>query len=496
MEEIVVNVIPNANELWVGIGGTFDTFTQVACEFIDNSIGNIISNRIFNTNIIITVDIMGNKVIRYTQEDAGTGIKNPEKSLTIGNKDMRESVFNEHGFGMKHAFASANPENNNWTIYTRTKEDMTRGVFKKIKAPYSYEIVCEEMDIKDTTWPGEFNGTGTIISFECNEDFFNTVQAGVSGRAGLKKCLDYFSEDLGYIYSNIIREGKISLTVKSNTIYGEEEEYYNKVGSIEPTIIGYYEPKPNSISLNLGAGDVRIEYKFCEVKEGNFYKYYLKNQATAGAEIRINGRLMLKNVFKDIWGLEMNPHFNHFLALINIVSDDRDKLPKTRTTKNGIRLGDEKLSNLFGWIRKVFPNPPRLSSGAVSEKGLIDELKELKDMHLPNQVKRVDREFSVFTKIGCNVKVDLYVFDGQEVIIYEAKKDDADIQCIYQLRMYWDGCICDGIKPDRGILIASHFSNGVKKVIEQLNDLKDSEGNNYNIAIKTWKEEGIQYPGI
>lgn len=489
-----MNIMPDENELWVGIGGTFDSFTQVSNEFTDNSISNIISNKVINTNIIITIEEIKNKIIKYSQEDAGTGIKNPEKALTIGNKDIRESVFNEHGFGMKHAFASANPENDNWIIYTRCKEDIEKGIFKKIIAPYSYKMICEDVNIKNESWPGEFNGAGTIISLECSEEFFNTVQAGISGRAGLKKCLDYFCEDLGYIYSNIIKDGKVSITVKSNTIYGDEGLYYNKIGAVEPSIIGYYEPKPNNINLNLGSGDVKVEYKFCEITEGNFHKYYLKNQATAGAEIRFNGRLMLKNVFKDIWGLEMHPHFNHFLAQINIISDDRNRIPRTRTTKNGIRLGDEKLSNLFAWIRKVFPNPPRLSSGAVSEKALLDELKELKDIHLPNQVKRVDREFSVFTKIGCNVRVDLYVFDGQEVIIYEAKKDDADIQSIYQLRMYWDGCICDGIKPDKGILIASNFSDGVEKVIEQLNELKDADDNKYNIIMKKWKYEGIKYP--
>lgn len=60
--------------------------------------------------------------------------------------------------------------------------------------------------------------------------------------------------------------------------------------------------------------------------------------------------------------------------------------------------------------------------------------------------------------------------------------------------MYWDGCVCDGIKPDKGVLIASHFSEGVKKIINQVNKLKDANGNNYNMVLKNWIDESINYP--
>lgn len=119
-----MNLIPNANELWTGIGGTFDSFNQVIFEFVDNTIANLTANRLNSNNIIITIDENNDGSITYTQEDTGTGIKDIEKSLTIGNKDNRESTLNEHGFGMKHALASANPKNDNWEIVTRTIEDL------------------------------------------------------------------------------------------------------------------------------------------------------------------------------------------------------------------------------------------------------------------------------------------------------------------------------------------------------------------------------------
>lgn len=485
-----MDLIPSEDELWIGIGGTFDRFSQVSFEFVDNSSGNLTSNKVTNNTILITINKIGNGRISYKQEDAGTGIKDLEKALTIGNKDNRESIFNVYGFGMKHAFASVNPENNNWIIYTRTKDDVKKGIYKKVIAPYSYHMECKTISIANEPWPGEFGGSGTIVYFECTEDFFNTVQSGISGKAGLRKCLEYFAEDLGYTYSDIIKSGKISIVVKSDNIDG----YYKQVGAVEPIVVGYYNPEPGNKEIDLGFGKVMVNYKFSEIKESNNYKYYLKNQSTAGAEIRINGRLILKNVFKDIWGIEMHPQFNHFLAQINVISNHRERLPMPQTTKNGIRMGDEKLLKLYDWIRRIFPSPPRLTSGAVSEKALLDELKALKEMHLPDKVRRVEREFSVYEKFSSNVKVDLYVYDGQDVIIYEGKKDDADILSVYQLMMYWDGLVSDGIKPDKGILIASYFSSGVKKIISQINTLKDENENYYNFTTKTWKDEGINYP--
>lgn len=338
-----MNLIPNANELWTGIGGTFDSFNQVIFEFVDNTIANLTANRLNSNNIIITIDENNDGSITYTQEDTGTGIKDIEKSLTIGNKDNRESTLNEHGFGMKHALASANPKNDNWEIVTRTIEDLKEGRYKKIQAPYNYNLNFDSIDCNEKEWPGQYLSTGTIIKFKCSRIFFETVQNGISGKAGLRKCLDYFCEDLGYYYSDIIKEGKVSIIVKSNNIE-KNSPYYKTIGAIEPKVSGYYTPAQGEKEYNLGGGNVLIKYKFLEIKEGNFSKYYLKNQSTAGA---------------------------------------------------------------------------------VKENELVEELRKIKEIHLPDSIKVIKKEFNVFNSIGANTKADLYIFDGQNVILYEAKKDEA-----------------------------------------------------------------------
>ena len=51
-----MNTTPLARDLWLGIGGHFDSFTQVICEFIDNSISNFEQSKspIRSIQIILT----------------------------------------------------------------------------------------------------------------------------------------------------------------------------------------------------------------------------------------------------------------------------------------------------------------------------------------------------------------------------------------------------------------------------------------------------------
>lgn len=106
----------------------------------------------------------------------------------------------------------------------------------------------------------------------------------------------------------------------------------------------------------------------------------------------------------------------------------------------------------------------------------------------------IQRDYEVFTSIGCPLPMDLFVFDGHKVTIYEAKKDNADVQAVYQLVMYWDGLVQDGKTPAQAILLASQFSDGVKHVINMFNHRKDANDNPYRISTKTWYDMDVNYP--
>lgn len=230
------------------------------------------------------------------------------------------------------------------------------------------------------------------------------------------------------------------------------------------------------------------------MKEGNSVKYYKRNMSSSGIEIRVNGRLLMGNLFKEIWGLENHPSYNHFLGQINIISDILDRLPKTKTSKNSIRKDDPKLAKLIQWVRNIYPSPEKKLTNAISEREFIQKLADLKEKHIRTDTKRIETDFTVYRNIGSPVMVDLYLFDGNDVVLYEAKKNTADVKDFYQLLMYWDGLVSDGGIPTEGILLAPDFSDGVINVINSFNSKVDANGNNYNFKIKTWIQEGINYP--
>jgi hypothetical protein len=486
-----MNTIPSPNDLWAGIGGHFDSFSQIVAEFIDNSIGNLEANGLVTRNVVVKIEQIDDGV-EVSIEDTGTGITNFEAALRLGDRTACQSTRNEHGFGMKHALASANPSNDKWWIFSRTESDYSDGVFQRLQAPYAFNMDLKELKVTTKNpWPGQFNGSGTFIKFCCSESMFFTLRIGIQGKPGFKKCLEYLNQEIGYIYAGVIEKGSATISIQSKSA-----SYNESVAAIKPSWADFYDPGEGETNIDLGSGKVRIEYKFGEMKESKHSKHYKRNMDTSGLELRINGRVMMSNIFKEVWHRENHPSYNHFLVIVNLISDETTKLPKTRTSKNGIRSGDEKLERLFEWIRSTHPTPPKDLAGASTERALVEELKKNKEAAIFSPEKCLEIEFEVFKTINSPVASDLYVFDGQYVLLYEAKKDYADIVNLYQLLLYWDGAVADGINPKAGILVAKDFAAGVEKLIAILNARKDEKGNNYNFIKKTWQEEGVKYPKI
>lgn len=211
-----MNLIPNEDELWRGIGGIFDSFKDMIAELVDNSLANIRANNereiIFTPLVIIDICMEGD-LVSVSIEDNGTGIKSIESAFRIGDKSGQEDTLNEHGFGLKHSLASANPENDNWGIYTRNESDLKNNQYRCVKAPYRFKKNIETKSITEEKWPGLLNSTGTLISFKCKKEFFFTLNKGVQGKAGFDRCIKYLEEDLGYIYAGPIDNKEITIII-------------------------------------------------------------------------------------------------------------------------------------------------------------------------------------------------------------------------------------------------------------------------------------------
>lgn len=229
------------------------------------------------------------------------------------------------------------------------------------------------------------------------------------------------------------------------------------------------------------------------MKIQNIKKHYTKTMSTSGVEIRINGRLLADNLFKEIWGIEKHNSYNYLLVQIDIKSEHSNRLPKTTTSKTGLRQDDEKLSVLYEWIRKKLPTPKQDSKLSDHEIDLFKQLENTKKPHIA-KTDIITLEQRAYTNLNEKIRIDFYLNQNNEISIYEGKKDKTTPKDIYQLMMYWDGLVFDGINPDVGILIAAEHPKSVEAIVDLVNSRLDDNERNYNFIMKTWNQEGIPYP--
>lgn len=492
MSTELLNNLPHSDEVWRGIGGHFDSLGQIVGEFVDNSVANIIANGPSVRSIALKFVDEGQRV-RVIIEDTGAGIADLANAFRLGGKDSQEGPLNEHGFGMKHALASANPDNDDWLVCTRTAEDATQRQFKRIKSPYLIQnLPAETLEDAETAWPGQFHSPGTYIEFSTSRAMFNTLRAGISGQPAFGTCVGYLIEDLGFVYAGLIRRNAASFTVAWRSNGAQDTQ---TVAAVVPDWEQYYNPPgAGTEEFDLGNGKVKLQYAFGAMKEAPYKKYYKRNMSSSGLEIRINGRVLEHNLFKDVWHLERHNMYNHLLVTVDIISEHPDRLPGTRTSKNGLRQGDPLLEALYEWVRRQMPTPKKKIQEDPEERDLFEELANRKRVHVPDP-KVVETEQCVFNTIGERVRVDLYLTYGDSAILYEGKKDVTTVKDVYQLKMYWDGAALDGLRPTQGILIASRHPDSVAVMINHINQMTDINGNAYSFLTKTWQDEGIEYPG-
>lgn len=493
MSNNLSNLLPDEYGFWSGIGNHFENFTQIMNEFIDNSLANFETYDCPSRNIFISLEQKQDGVL-VSIEDTGTGINDLRDALTIGNNKNKKHFLNEHGFGLKNALAAGDPGNVCWKILTRSSEDLERGEYRLIEAPYNFKnIPVKTVDSKSEGWPGVYTGSGTLVSFVCPNGVFETIRNGVRGRnPHFETYLELLAEDLGYFYSGIIKKGRISISIKS----GEQQI---RVSAIEPLKERNYKPAPGAQEEDLGAGVVSIEYEFLEMrdpkKDRKLRDYYNVSGNSSGIEIRINGRLMKsgKDLIKRIWNRDPANFYNKFLGIINVVSDDVKAIPKTVTSKTGISNSDIKFNNLLSFIRKIKPEPNKLEYLGVKERQLVDRLERQKKVHTESKNLVLEREYSVFRDLDLgnhSPRADLYYYPGHgKPILYECKKKEAAPRDVYQAAMYEDGARHDGGGEYTVRLVSKKISDDIRALVNWLNDERG-----YHIELRVWEEEGIDCP--
>ena len=196
---------------------------------------------------------------------------------------------------------------------------------------------------------------------------YRTLGKGIQGGPSAFNTLaDILCEDIGFVYAGVISTGVASTTLMVED--AAQSTITRAIGAVEPDWADWLGPGKGSEVKDLGGGDVTIQYAFGRINKSpereafnnaTTRKYYKRNMSSSGVEIRINGRMLCTNLFKEIWSIEKHNSYNYLLVSIDLKAENGDALPKTRTSKNGLREGDPKLESLFAWIRSNMHEPQK-----------------------------------------------------------------------------------------------------------------------------------------
>lgn len=485
-QELFLENMPVSNDIWREIGGNYETAEQSINELVDNSISNILGKNTELRKIEITLEETNDidQSIYISIEDSGMGIEDPKQAFTLGAIGT-DSVFNEHGFGWKQALSAANPDNDAWEMYLRNSALLGENQVMKIKAPYvigkqKYELISNKK------YPGHSWGR-TYIKVKCNFMLFqNLIDAESSVRSDLRfdfdTVADRIYEDLGFTYSEVLETYKIQLFLNLKHCNGTKERH--EVSPLKPIYKASVLKFTNEdLHFECTQGSMEALPTRIPFNNKSSNRYYKQNITSSGVEIRINGRAVENNLFEEIYGTKNHPAFNEWLIQINIISNNRDDLPATRTTKNGFRVGDEQLAKIYGWLRRnlrptqkglekpipVSETEQKKKLAEIIEKNFFSG-KEL-DLSMPSRITQ--REVPVFSSIlkSGYPKCDLVVSTGEKVTLIEAKKNEASIPDLYQLMMYCDGYFFDNERmPDEAVIVAKEFSDPFRRVVALLNE--------------------------
>ena len=471
--------LPESNKIWKEIGVNYDDAGQVINEFVDNAVSSIISKKTEKGIIEITLEETNDidQAINVIIEDSGNGIENPVEAFTLGATG-NNSVINEHGLGMKQALSAANPENDGWEVFIRNNEITSGNAVMYIHAPYNigrqqYTLLSPEK------YPG-YEWSNTYIKVRCRRTLFtNMIDMEPFVREsmgfGLNDLADRIHEELGFTYAGVIEKYGICIRLilrhSDNTISEHEVTPLRPDWIEEPVYIMNEHLRFECRNGRIKALPSRIP--FDNATAGHYYNCQMES---SGVELRIKGRVVEYNLFEEIFGTKNHSSYNDFCLQVNLLSDTVFDVPATKTVKNEFRIGDERLSRIYTWLR-MYMRPSRKTPQKQTSVTELDQKKKLaeilenqymagNDFELSSEGRISTREVPLFTSFlkSGYPKADLIVKENGKVTIFEAKKKEAGILDLYQLKMYCDGFRRDnGKMPDYAILVAEDFPESLAR---------------------------------
>ena len=195
--------------------------------------------------------------------------------------------------------------------------------------------------------------------------------------------------------------------------------------------------------------------------------YYQGNQPTQGVDIRLGKRVIATAQLSEIWrgpnGMPLARHnnYNEFVGEVLLPELPRGVL-STLNNKTNLNPNDPDWQNLFSLLAQV---PPLAHPKACTEKALQNRW--ISALLAVNPQDRVTDEMTVWPT---GTRIDVLDEGAGKRVIYELKATKGEPLHLYQLKMYWDGLVLDGIQPTEAVLIVPKYTSDLARMTELIND--------------------------
>jgi len=481
-----------------------------------NALGELIDNSIAasqDKECVVHVHLLqkskdSNILDLYVSDNSeGMGLKDLERALGLGHPPQSSCRLNEHGFGLKNSLATLTGGERKWKIWTRKKGEKKT---LSVEGPFALSMEVDD----DEEFPSMFSNESisTVVYTQISLEYLQTVQRVGRKGTNLSSLRSWIVEHLGVMYRGYLTpvDGIKKLTLILHTIYENGNE---DIAGILPIEVPYATRKTEHFKLNFDGEVVDFEYNHGTLdpikrdvavsidqgKDRCMY-YYQGNQATQGIDIRIEGRTIATMQFNEIFVkadgdyLSRHNNFNDFVGEL-IVPKLKRGLLSTVNNKSNFNLSDRNWSQVFDKLNEYRP-PEKIRE--TTETGLKNEW--AKRLKAANPEDEIDTEHCVWQT---GTKIDVFRKDEYgKITIYELKVGTVDSINVYQLKMYWDGLVLEGIQPTEAILLVGRTQDVVESMVKVINDKmippkimdqgKIRDSNPYRFKIKTHKDVGLE----
>ena len=497
VHEIGINVTPKTFE---SLSHQGMTCAQSICELVDNALASYLSATTARVCIALAMD-PSRDFLQLAIADWGCGMDLDAltNALQLGSQPLTDNRLHEHGHGLNNALASLTGAVGDWCLYTRSGF----APYLKVQSPFDLKMMVEEVPFVDLplvlnfVWPDP----STVIVMRVPMTIARTLQ-----RQGTRKLSDlatlrtWLIEHLGVTYRGYLEQNSSTMepAAKMVVTIGADKKL------VPPIHVPMMMTHTERFSVELNGKVIPLVYHHglldkpkCEhLVCGEKAKYYYRcSQPTQGIDIRLGKRVIATAQLDEIWqskdGSPLNRHnsYNDFVGELLIPELPRGVLP-TLNNKTGIDRNSLDWEILTSAMQQF---PPQKGSALLSEKELQQNWMLL--LKAVNPQDEVTSEISVWptgTRIDVVDKDDSGKFD-----IYELKAKKAEPQHLYQLKMYWDGLVLEGIQPTKGTLLVPSYPDSLETMVKLMNDMPTplfpdgTPSAPYNFSLATLKGKNL-----